>query len=247
VRLTERVFLVGSGEPDLATTDSIDSQVYLVDGGDGYLCVDAGAGRSIEAILAAVREDGLDPEAIRWVVITHGHADHAGGAAAWRRALPTVQLAASGAVGQWLANGDEVATSVDRARIAGIYPADYRLAACEIDRALEDGDVIQVGDVALRAVATPGHAAGHLALAGELEGATTVFSGDSLFPEGRILLQDTWDCDLHEALRSVERIADLRPERLFAGHLASVLSGADRHVAIALDRIHRMLVPDSLL
>jgi len=64
---------------------------------------------------------------------------------------------------------------------------------------------------------------------------------------GRILLQDTWDCDLHEALRSVERIADLRPERLFAGHLASVLSGADRHVAIALDRIHRMLVQDSLL
>jgi len=136
VRLTERVFLVGSGEPDLATTDTIDSQVYLVDGGDGYLCVDAGAGRSIEAILAAVREDGLDPEAIRWVVLTHGHADHAGGAAAWRGALPKVKLAASAEVGGWLAKGDEVATSVDRARIAGMYPLDYRLAACEIDRAL---------------------------------------------------------------------------------------------------------------
>lgn len=247
MRLTERVFLVGSGEPDLATTDAIDSQVYLVDGGDGYLCIDAGAGRSVDTILATVRADGLDPEAIRWIVLTHGHADHAGGAAAWRRALPRVRLAASAAVGQWLASGDEVATSVDRARIAGMYPPEYRLEACEIDRELADGDVIQVGDVTLRAIATPGHAAGHLAFAGVLEGTTTVFSGDALFPEGRILLQDTWDCDLHEALRSVERLADVRAERLFAGHLAPVLSGAERHVAIAVGRIRRLLVPDGLL
>ena len=247
MRLTERVFLVGSGEPDLATTDTIDSQVYLVDGGDGYLCVDAGAGRSIEAILAAVREDGLDPEAIRWVVLTHGHADHAGGAAAWRGALPKVKLAASAEVGGWLAKGDEVATSVDRARIAGMYPLDYRLAACEIDRALADGDVIEVGDVSLKAIATPGHAAGHLALVGDLEGSATLFSGDAMFPEGRILLQDTWDCDVHDALRSVERLSALKPERLFAGHLAPVLSGAQRHFGIALDRIGRMLIPDGLL
>ena len=37
----------------------------------------------------------------------------------------------------------------------------------------------------------------------------TLFSGDALFPAGRILLQDTWDCDLHDALRSVERLAAL--------------------------------------
>jgi hydroxyacylglutathione hydrolase len=247
MRITERVFLVGSGEPDLATTDAIDAQVYLVNGGDGYLCIDAGAGRSIDAILATVRADGLDPAAIRWVVLTHGHADHAGGAAAWRRAVPDVKLAASGPVAEWLANGDEVATSIDRARAAGMYPAEYRLGACDVDRSIGDGDVIEVGDVILRAVATPGHAAGLLALAGTFEGAMTVFSGDALFPEGRILLQDTWDCDLHDALRSVERLAGLGADRLFAGHLAPVTRGAERHFAIALARIRGLLVPHGLL
>ena len=95
-------------------------------------------------------------------------------------------------------------------------------------------------------VPTEGHAAGHVAFVGELDGVRTVFTGDALFPGGRILLQDTWDCDLSAALRSVERIAALQPGRLLAGHLAPVLDDASSHLQAALDRIARLLVPDSL-
>ncbi len=45
VRLSDRIHLVGSGEPDLVTTDPLDSQVYLVRTADGLLAIDAGAGR----------------------------------------------------------------------------------------------------------------------------------------------------------------------------------------------------------
>jgi glyoxylase-like metal-dependent hydrolase (beta-lactamase superfamily II) len=246
MQLTERIHLVGSGEAGWATTDPIDSQVYLVDTGDGFACVDAGAGRSLDRILAEVRADGLVSEQIRWVLLTHGHADHAGGAAAWRRAVPGIQIAASRQVAGWLAAGDEEALSVDRARAAGIYPPDYRLEPCEVDFHLEaDGDV-ELGAIRFRVVPTPGHADGHVAFVAEVDGAVTAFTGDALFPEGRILLQDTWDCDVRLALRSVERLASHRPERLLAGHLPPVLADAGRHIGAALERIARLAVPGSI-
>src|SRR4029077_3970289 len=60
VRLTERILLIGSGEPDWAPTDPLDSQVYLVETLDGHVVVDAGAGASVPAMVEAARRDGVD-------------------------------------------------------------------------------------------------------------------------------------------------------------------------------------------
>ena len=247
MRLTERLFLVGSGESDWVPTDVLDAQVYLTTTEAGHVVVDAGAGRSVQAILAAARNDGIDPARITWVLLTHGHGDHAGGAAAWKRAIPGVRIAASAQVSEWLAAGDEAATSVDRGRAAGIYPPDFRLEPCDTDRAFADGEILVVGDLTFHVVLTPGHARGHLAFLVEVDGERTLFSGDALFPSGRILLQDTWDCDLHAAVRSVERLAGLAPGRLLAGHLGPVLEDAGAHIARATSRIERLLLPESLL
>ena len=246
MQLTERIHLVGSGETGWAATDPIDSQVYLIDTGDGLACVDAGAGRSLERIVAEVRADGLAPERIRWVLLTHGHADHAGGAAAWRRAVPGIRVGASELVAGWLAAGDEEALSVDRARAAGIYPTAYRLEPCEVDFVIETEGDVDLGGIRFQVVPTPGHAEGHLAFVAEIDGAVNAFTGDALFPEGRILLQDTWDCDVRLALRSVERLATYRPERLLAGHLPPVLADAGRHIDMALERIAQLAVPLSI-
>jgi hydroxyacylglutathione hydrolase len=244
VRLTERIYLVGGAEPGWPISDALDAQVYVVDTSDGLAAIDAGAGRATASLVAAIQADGLDPSGVRWLLLTHAHADHAGGAAAWRRVLPHVEVLASADVAGWLVRGDEEATSVDRARGAGIYPAGYRLEPCEVDP-LPDHS-IRLGDLVVDVIPTPGHAAGHLAFSVRIDGATTLFSGDALFPEGRILLQDTWDCDLGLSLRSVERLAAVAPERLLAGHREPVLTGAIAHVEHAIDRIRRLLPPESL-
>jgi glyoxylase-like metal-dependent hydrolase (beta-lactamase superfamily II) len=246
VQLTERIHLVGGSEAGWAPSDALDSQIYLIDTGDGLACVDSGAGRSLAEIIAEVRASGLLPERIRWLLLTHGHADHAGGAAAWRRAIPGIRIAASQEVAGWLAAGDEEALSVDRARAAGIYPADFRLEPCEVDFVLHPEAVVELGAARFQVVATPGHANGHVALVAEIDGAVTAFSGDALFPGGRILLQDIWDCDLRLALRSVERLADHHPDRLLAGHLPPILADARTHVDAALERIARLAVPESI-
>jgi glyoxylase-like metal-dependent hydrolase (beta-lactamase superfamily II) len=246
MRLTDRIHLVGSGEAGWAFSDPLDSQVYLVTTPDGHVVVDTGTGLSVEAILAEVRRDAVDPARIAWILLTHAHADHAGGGAAWRGALPGVRIAAAAAIAPWLAAADEEATSVGRARAAGLYPANYRLEAVEIDRPLAGDETLVMADLSFRAVSSPGHAAGHLAYLVDVDGATTLFSGDALFPGGRILLQDTWDCDLHAALRSVERLAGLGADRLLAGHLPPVGADAGAHFAAATARIARLLVPESL-
>ena len=252
MRLTERVHLIGSGEPDLLTTDPIDSQVYLIESTAGHVVVDGGAGRSVDAILANVAADGLDATDIGWLLITHAHADHAGAGLAWRERIPGLRIGASVEVAGWLEAADEEATSVDRARRAGIYPADYRLTPFEVDLQMADGMAMDLGDGRhLTAIATPGHAAGHLSFVlqdGSSGGAArAMFSGDALFPGGLILLQDTWDCDMAEALRSVERIAAVEADDLFAGHLRPAIGDARDHAALALGRIAGLLPPENLL
>lgn len=248
MRLTDRVHLIGSGEPDLLTTDSLDSQIYLLRAADGFVVIDSGAGRSVERILANVRADGFDPSAIRWLYLTHAHGDHAGGGAAWRDALPDVRIAVAAEIAGFLARGDEEATCVDKSRAAGIYPEDYRLRPFEADRELVDGDRIELDDgVTLSVAATPGHSAGHLAFVLDDGPSRALFSGDAVFPGGTILLQDTWDCDLRESMRSVERLAAIGAGDLFAGHLAPVIGSAADHLSIAVERITGLHPPRNLL
>lgn len=252
VRLIEGVHLIGSGEPDLLTTDPIDSQVYLIEAASGHVVVDGGAGRSVDAILANVAAAGLEAADVAWLLITHAHADHAGAGLAWRSRIPGLRIGASVEVAGWLEAADEEATSVDRARRGGIYPADYRLTPFEVDLRMADGTAMDLGDGRhLTAIATPGHAAGHLSFV--LDHAPgpavqrTMFSGDALFPGGLVLLQDTWDCDLAAALRSVERIAAEDADDLFAGHLRPAIGDARDHAALALGRIAGLLPPENLL
>ena len=54
--------------------------VHLVTAGDNSFLVEAGDRSSFEKIVSEIRAAGVDPSSLRAVVVTHGHADHFGGA-----------------------------------------------------------------------------------------------------------------------------------------------------------------------
>jgi glyoxylase-like metal-dependent hydrolase (beta-lactamase superfamily II) len=239
VRLAERVYLVGSGRLGCALTDDYDCNVYAIDGGDEIALIDAGGGRATAEIVANLRRDGLDPTRVRHLLLTHAHGDHAAGALSVREAFPGLRVAASPETAAWVRDGDERAISLDVARVAGLYPADFAFPPCPVDAVLGDGDEVKVGDLRLRSVETPGHADGHLAFLWE----QSLFVGDALFFGGRVSLQKTWDCSVQKTIATVERLAAMKWDAFFPGHLTFSLRDGHRHADVAMRAIRQLGVP----
>lgn len=245
MRLRERVHLVGSGELGFELTDPYDCHVYLVDGGGEYALIDSGVGRAPEAILAEMARDGLEPGRIRWILLTHGHADHAGGAAALQAAAPRATVLVPGHWRAALAAGDEDAIGLTGARAAGTYPSDYHLPPVRAGGEMADGQRIQVGDVVLTAIATPGHCAGHVALWAEGPGLAALFSGDLVLPGGRIVRLA--DSDMAQCAASVARVAALPVQALFGGHGRVALHRGSAHIAAADAAFRAGRIPPSIV
>jgi glyoxylase-like metal-dependent hydrolase (beta-lactamase superfamily II) len=246
MRLTPEVYLVGGGNLAFNLSDDFDSHVYVVDGRDELALIDTGTGRAESEILANARDDGIDVRKIRFVLLTHGHLDHAGGAGGLRSSLGA-RVLASAPTADFLRRGDDDAISLTAARQAGMYPADYRLRPTEVDRELHDGDRVRVGALELQVLETPGHCTGHLCFVLRTSERTCLFSGDMLFFGGTIAIQRIWDCDLQAYVRSIERLRGLAADAFFPGHLSISLKHGQRHIDSALARLDQLLIPQNLM
>jgi hydroxyacylglutathione hydrolase len=234
--------LVASGASGFDLTDCYDAHAWLFAGRDCNLLFDAGAGRSVESILAIGTADGLDWSRPTKLFLTHGHADHSGGAAELRERL-TATAYAGVLTSDWLQVGDPRAISLPAAQSAGIYPADYRWRPCPIDCAVADGEVHRLGGFSVQAVATPGHSADHTAWLVRHGARAWLVGGDTLFHGGRIALQDTPDCDAQAHARSLRLLATLAFDALLPGHGVFSLHNARRHVDVATGWLDRLLLP----
>ena len=94
-------------------------------------------------------------------------------------------------------------------------------------RVLNDGDVVQVGDMALRAIHTPGHASNHVCYL--LEGSGMLFSGDHVM-QGSTVVIGPPDGDMKVYLQSLARLQREPVTRIAPGH-GTVIEDAQGEVA----------------
>lgn len=247
MRLTPEVTLVGSGDSGFGLTDAYDCHVYLLDGGDEAALVDTGIGAGVDTILANGEAAGCPRERIRSVFLTHGHADHAGGAERVRELLPRARVFASVAVADWVRRGDEEGLGVAIGKRPEFYPPDYRFTACPVEGELGDGDEVRVGSLVVRAIETPGHADGHLAFAVDGRAGRMLFSGDLVFFGGRISLASRRDCRLDAYATSLGKLRDAGVEALLPGHHAISLANGQRHIDASNRLFDRGFVPKSVV
>lgn len=165
------------------------NNTYLIAGRHGSATlIDAGVGepRHLAALASALGTGRLEA-----VLVTHGHRDHAAGAPAIAAAHPAAAF---------------------RKRPWPDEDAQYAVPW----RALEEGDIIDVGDEPLMTLHTPGHSPDHLAF--WHEPTRTIFTGDLVVQGSSVMIHWSRGGDLGQYLASLERLLALEPVRLLPAH-----------------------------
>lgn len=124
----------------------------LITSPQGHVLIDGGPRDAGPLIAASIVKAGYRVRDVRWILSSHEHHDHAGGFAALRR-ITGARVAARAPNAAVLATGTPAADDPQAGDLSPFAPV-------PVDRVLRDGEVLQLGPIAITAHATPGHSPG---------------------------------------------------------------------------------------
>ncbi len=210
MKITGEIFQVGG--PGL--TAAQDAAVYLIWVEGHGAVVDAGSGHDTQAIFRHMAAHGVSPRDLEYLLLTHCHYDHGGGAAGILAAAEGCQLVAHALEVPFLESGDRQVTA------AGWYGADFTPVSVDLKIEGDSGSVMLSTRV-IEAIHIPGHSPGSLAYLMESEGARVLFGQDVHGPLDSSLRSDPADYR-----RSLMRLLTLEADILCEGHYG-VFQGKD--------------------
>jgi glyoxylase-like metal-dependent hydrolase (beta-lactamase superfamily II) len=220
--------------------------------------VDTGTALAVPHLLAALDAKGVARDAVDWVLLTHIHLDHAGGAGALLAELPNARVAVHPRGAAHIADPAKLIAATRAVYGDAVYERLYgEMRAVPRERLVvtEDGDRHELAGRCFEFLHTPGHALHHQAIVDPQAGA--VFAGDTFgvsyrdFDVGgrEFILPATTPTqfDPEQLHASIDRIAALAPRAVFLTHYSRVADiarlAADLHAAIeqyvVLARRHR--------
>jgi glyoxylase-like metal-dependent hydrolase (beta-lactamase superfamily II) len=228
----------------LGLSHALDANAYLIVHAGQATLIDSGAGpwivETVERLLTSLQLKGPSR-----LLLTHGHADHSGGAAALKERWPKLEVYAGAALIERMSRDDDP-VSLERARAAGVYPADYRFALPVVDRALVGGEWFPLGEVRISVLATPGHTSEHVVfhVAGGTD--TLLFTGDHVFTGGYVSVEPIPTCDVMAYAESMRQLAQVSYDGLLPGHLGPRLDDQGRSVRRAVEYFGMLRMPPDL-
>ena len=143
--------------------DHFDAAYLIVENGRGAF-VDCGTNHSVPNLLAALSSAGLRPDDVDWLLVTHVHLDHAGGAGALMAKLPNARLVVHPRGARHMIDPSKLiagATAVyGEAEMRRSYGEIRPVPESRVVIA-EDGHVVDFRGRELVCIDTPGHARHH--------------------------------------------------------------------------------------
>jgi glyoxylase-like metal-dependent hydrolase (beta-lactamase superfamily II) len=204
--------------------------------------IECGPALAVDHVIAGLRSLGFEPDDLAYLIVTHVHLDHAGGAGAVAAAFPHATVVVSELGARHLHDPERLNRSA-RQVYGPLFDTVY--GACrptEPQRILgvADGHELDLGGGrTLELLATPGHAKHHVGVHDLGTGA--IFSGDSVgvkLPGMSVIRPATPPADFHleAALGSLRRYREREPSRVYLAHYGAV-DPPDAALAEAEDRL----------
>ena len=123
--------------------------VWLIPTTDGIILIDSAQEPLVDHVIDSIRKAGFDPKNVRYILLSHGHLDHFGGAAKLQ--------ALSGARVATLEEDWQLIEAAGKQAGRGGQPPP---AVPKRDLVIKEGDTITLGKTQLKVYKLPGHTAG---------------------------------------------------------------------------------------
>jgi glyoxylase-like metal-dependent hydrolase (beta-lactamase superfamily II) len=195
--------------------------------------VDTGTNNSVQRLLAALEMHHLEREDVDYVILTHVHLDHAGGAGLLLQHLPNAKLVVQSRGAKHMIDPSKLMAGVQAVYGDEVTARDYgELVPVAEDRVITPADdtVLELGGRALRFIETPGHALHHLCIWDEASRGW--FTGDTFglaYPalttsRGAHVIPATAPVQFDpQALHaSVNRMLEAQPQLVYMTHYGAV-------------------------
>lgn len=223
IRIADRTWLLDLtylGRPGHIATAVLETDA-------GLALVDPGPATTVDRLRSALVDWGATIGDVRFLLITHIHLDHSGGAGTLAAELPQVRILVHERGAPHLADPARLlrsATMIYGDRMQELW-GDVVPVPGALLQPLAGGETVRLGNRQVETCYTPGHASHHLAWFDRATG--VAFTGDVLgehLPDTDVPIPVTPppDIDVEEMLASGERILGWHPERLFLTHFGPV-------------------------
>ncbi len=220
---------------------------YLIEGAERAAFVDCGTNYSVPHLLAALDKAGMTPDQVDWLILTHVHLDHAGGAGALLQRLPNARVVVHPRGARHMIDPAKLQAGAAAVYGEAVMAATYgALLPIPAERVIEavDGHVVELADRPLTCLDAPGHARHHIVIHDAQ--ANVFFTGDTFGIAYREFADDTSDFifpttspvqfDAAALHASIERMLSYQPVAMYLTHYGRVENVA-RHAAELHDLI----------
>jgi glyoxylase-like metal-dependent hydrolase (beta-lactamase superfamily II) len=195
-------------------------RVYAIEDADGLTLIDSGLESAPDKIMRQLRAAGYQPGAVKRILLTHAHIDHASGLRELYERTGAEIIVPAGE--REFVEGRRAPL---KAHDAALSPLERRLfsapvpflKSAPVHRTLSDGDVLPEVMGGLQALGTPGHTPDHMAYWQPER--RILFCGDVMMRMPRLGLPfNAFTIDMEQNKRSVARVAGLGVDLLCLGH-----------------------------